>query len=123
MLLSINHLNVTDDKQLLPRFVSPFSIVQWVGPLAYWVKLGTHYSQVHPIFHISLFKPICAGGDGYPYPTAVYVLKDATAGLLMSNLFTTCWGMLFYVFRLGYLCLVQVLLVLVSGAAVCISFF
>ena len=37
------------------------------------LNLGSHYSQVHPIFHVSLLKPFCAGGDGYPHPTAVYV--------------------------------------------------
>ena len=51
------------------------------------------------------------------------MLKGATVGLLMSKLFATCWGMLFQVFRLGYLCLGQVPLGLVSGAAVRISLF
>ena len=44
------------------------------------------------------------------------MLKGAMAGLLGSKLFATCWGMLFQVFRLGYLCLGQVCLGFVSGA-------
>ena len=36
----------------------------------------------------------------------------------MSKLFATCWGMLFQLFRLGYLCLMWVCLGLVSGASV-----
>ena len=44
-----------------------------VGPLDYWLNLGTHYSQVYLIFHVSFLKPFCAGGDGYPHPMAVYV--------------------------------------------------
>ena len=37
--------------------------------------------------------------------TIKYIFKDATVGLLCL---TVCWGMLFQVFRLGYLCLGQV---------------
>ena len=44
--------------------MGPFSIVQWGGALAYWLNLGTTYSQVHPIFYISLLKPFRASGDG-----------------------------------------------------------
>ena len=53
--------------------MGPFSIVQRVGPLAYQMKLGTCYIQVHLIFHVSLFKPFHAGGDGDLHPTAVYI--------------------------------------------------
>ena len=51
------------------------------------------------------------------------LLKGAMVGLLISILFATCWEMLFQVFRLGYMCLGQVCLGLVSGATVCISLF
>ena len=39
----------------------------------YWLNLGICYSQVYQIFNVSLLKPYSAGGDGYPYPIAVYV--------------------------------------------------
>ena len=61
--------------QAKPNIVGPFSIMQWVGPLACQLNLGTCYSQMHPIFYISFLKPFYAGGDGYPHPTAVYI-KD-----------------------------------------------
>ena len=73
VLLSIKHLNVAEDGKLVPYFVGPFSIVYWVGPLAYWLNLGTCHSQVHLIFYISLFKPFYTGFDGYLNPMAVYV--------------------------------------------------
>ena len=63
------------DIKLAPRFVGPFSTVQWVGPLAYQLNLGTPYIQVHPIFYISLLKLFNAGGDEYPHPIALYT-KD-----------------------------------------------
>ena len=48
------------------------------------------------------------------------MLKDATVGFCMSKLFATYWEMLFYAFRLGYLCLGWVCLRFISGAVVCI---
>ena len=51
------------------------------------------------------------------------MLKGATVGLLVSKLFATCWGMLFQLFRLGYLYLRWVCLGLVSGAIVHIKLF
>ena len=75
VLLSTKHLNVMGDRKLVPNFVGPFSIVQWVRPLAYRLHLGTHLSRVHPIFYVSLIKPFNAGGDGYSHPIAVYI-KD-----------------------------------------------
>ena len=59
----MKHLNVTGDREVVPRFVGPFSIVYQVEPLAYQLNLGTCYSLVHSIFHISLLKPFCASGD------------------------------------------------------------
>ena len=73
VLLLIKHLNVMGDRKLVPHYMGPFSIVQWVGPLYYQPKLGTHYSQVYLIFHVSLLKRFHAGGDGHLHPTAVYV--------------------------------------------------
>ena len=57
VLPSTKCLNITGDKKLVPRFEEPFSIVYLVGPLAYWLSLGTRYSKEHPIFQVSLFKP------------------------------------------------------------------
>ena len=51
------------------------------------------------------------------------MLKDATAGLFRPKLFATCWGMLFQVFRLGYLGFKWVCLGFVSGAVVHIRLF
>ena len=76
VLLLMKHLNATGDRKLVPRFVGPFSILKGVRPLAYQLNLGTCYNQVHPIFHVSLLKPFCAGGDGYLHPTAVYVIDE-----------------------------------------------
>ena len=53
----------------------------------------------------------------------ISLLKGTTVGLLISKLFSTCWGMLFQVFRLGYLYLGRVCLEFVSGAVVCIRLF
>ena len=43
-MLSMKHLNVTGNKKFVPCFADPFSIHSGVGPLAYQLNLGTHYS-------------------------------------------------------------------------------
>ena len=43
--------------------------------MAYQLNLGTCYSQVHHIFHVSLCKPFHTGSDGYIHPTSAYI-KD-----------------------------------------------
>ena len=56
--------------------------------MAYQLNLGTCYSEVHPIFYISLLKPFCAGGDGYPHLAAVYVEDEQeweVSGLLQHK--------------------------------------
>ena len=67
------HLNVTGDRKLVPRFVGPFSIVQQVGPVAYWLHLGILYRQIHPISHVSLFKPLSVVFVGNLHPIALYI--------------------------------------------------
>ena len=44
VLLFMEYLNVMGGRKLVPYFMGPFSIVQWVGPLVYWLNLGNHYS-------------------------------------------------------------------------------
>ena len=61
VLLSLKHLNVMGDRKLVPRFVGPFFIVKWIEPLAHQLNLGTQYSQVCPIFYVSLLKTFRAG--------------------------------------------------------------
>ena len=74
VLLSTKHLNAKGNRELVPQFVGPFPIVQWVGPLAYWLNVGIFYRQVHLIFHVSLIKPFCAVCVGYWHPSeGVYV--------------------------------------------------
>ena len=88
VLLSTKYLNAMGDRKLVPHFVGPFSIIQCVEPVVYWMNLETRYNWLHAIFHISLFKPLCAGGDGYPHWTAVYI-KDkqewVVSGILIQK--------------------------------------
>ena len=65
VLLSLKHLKIMGDRKLVPRFVGPFSIVEWIGPLANQLNLGTQYSQICPIVRISLLKTFRAGDTLY----------------------------------------------------------
>ena len=73
VMLSMKYLNIMGDRKLVSRFGNLFSIIQWIGPFAYWLNLGTLYGLVYPIFNISLLKPFCSGGNRYLHPVAVYV--------------------------------------------------
>ena len=44
-------------EKLSPRFFGPYSVVRRVGPVAYELALPED-SKVHPIFHVSLLRPV-----------------------------------------------------------------
>ncbi|KAA0055443.1 pol protein [Cucumis melo var. makuwa] len=43
-------------KELSPRFVGPFEILDWIGPLAYHLALSPSFSAVHDVFHVSMLR-------------------------------------------------------------------
>ncbi|GKF45676.1 hypothetical protein Tco_0135478, partial [Tanacetum coccineum] len=46
--------------KLAPRYVGPFEIVEYVGPVAYRLKLPQELSCVHDTFHVSNLKKCLA---------------------------------------------------------------
>jgi hypothetical protein len=42
--------------KLAPRYVGPFPLIEWCGPIAYKVQLLENLSVVHNIFHVSQLK-------------------------------------------------------------------
>ena len=46
--------------KLSPRYVGPYEILQWVGKVAYELKLPIELASVHPVFHVSMLKK-CIG--------------------------------------------------------------
>ncbi|GKC01044.1 hypothetical protein Tco_0987180 [Tanacetum coccineum] len=49
--------------KLAPRYVGPFEIVEYVGPVAYWLKLPQELSCIHDTFHVSNLKKCLAKLD------------------------------------------------------------
>ena len=43
-------------EKLAPRYIGPYEILDRVGKVSYILALPPHLSQVHPVFHISLFR-------------------------------------------------------------------
>ena len=52
-------------KKLQPRFIGPYTILQRVGKVAYWLELPPSLSRIHDIFHVSMLKKY------YPDPTHI----------------------------------------------------
>ena len=42
--------------KLQPRYIRPFSILQWIGKVAYRLELPASLSRIHDVFYISLLK-------------------------------------------------------------------
>ncbi|GJU39970.1 hypothetical protein Tco_1192927 [Tanacetum coccineum] len=49
--------------KLAPRYLGPFEIVKYVGPVAYRLKLPQELSCVHDTFHMSNLKKCLAEPD------------------------------------------------------------
>lgn len=43
-------------RKLSPRFVEPFEILEWIGPMAYRFVLASSFYSVHDVFHVSIMR-------------------------------------------------------------------
>ena len=43
-------------RELNPRYIGPFEIVERIGPVAYRLDLPEEFSRVHNVFHISMLR-------------------------------------------------------------------
>ena len=48
--------------KLSPRYIGPYKVLEWVGPVACRLALPPSLSGVHTIFHVSMLKRY--HGDG-----------------------------------------------------------
>ncbi|GKC92669.1 hypothetical protein Tco_1158111, partial [Tanacetum coccineum] len=46
--------------KLAPRFVGPYEIIEWIGPVAYRLRLPQELNGVHDTFHMSNLKKCLA---------------------------------------------------------------
>ena len=53
--------------------MGPFSVTVHIGEVAYSLDLKGWFTQVHPIFHVSLLHRFIAGGDKIEPPEPIEV--------------------------------------------------
>ncbi|MBW0523819.1 hypothetical protein O181_063534 [Austropuccinia psidii MF-1] len=57
-LVSINIKTIIPTKKPSERWLGPFEVIKKIGSHAYHLKLPLQWKSVHPVFHVSLLKPV-----------------------------------------------------------------
>ncbi|KAK5836353.1 hypothetical protein PVK06_012138 [Gossypium arboreum] len=42
--------------KLSPRFIGPYRVLKWVGPVAYQLELPLELDRIHDVFHVSMLR-------------------------------------------------------------------
>jgi transposase InsO family protein len=60
VMLSTTNLNIfkASGKKVLEKFIGPFAVEAVINPVAVKLSLPPQYSRLHPVFHVSLLRPV-----------------------------------------------------------------
>jgi hypothetical protein len=64
--------------KLSPRYIGPFSILAWVGSLAYRLQLLDSMAGVHLVFHVSMLRKFLQDPDHQIELELIDVQQDLT---------------------------------------------
>ena len=67
VMLSTENLSIfkASGKKVLQKYIGPFAVESIINPVAVKLTLPPQYSKLHPVFHVSLLKPVPADVAGW----------------------------------------------------------
>jgi hypothetical protein len=67
VMLSTQNLNIfkASGKKVLEKFIGPFAVESVINPVAVKLTLPPQFSRVHPVFHVSLLRPVPVDSAGW----------------------------------------------------------
>ena len=64
MWLNSKNLKLPGSRKLSARWIGLFEVESTSDSVAYRIALPSYLSCLHPVFHVSLLKPVHVAGDG-----------------------------------------------------------
>ena len=64
--------------KLSPRFISPYEVVEKVGPVAYKLALPPDLENIHNVFHVSMLRRYRSNSSHVVYSETIKLRPDLT---------------------------------------------
>ena len=70
--------------KLNTRYIGPFCILEWIGPVAYWLELPRDLERIHDVFHV-LEAPLVELRDDLSFEVQLVGIVDQRLKVLRNK--------------------------------------